>query len=104
MVFGPPYLGARGVFADIEVIVVIAFMTRIEMKDGGAQSERRQQPRFEVMELGPARSGTGNVEPPRVHDVLVDGPHNALRIGVGAGDQVERLVLRRMDLAFPSDG
>jgi hypothetical protein len=38
-----------------------------------------------------------------VHHVLVDGPHDALRIGICAGDQVERLVLRRMDDGQPLD-
>ena len=49
------------------------------------------------MELGPAGRGPGQVEPPQVHRVLVDGSHDALGIGVGAGDQVERFVLRWMD-------
>ena len=76
---------------------MVAFVARVEVKDRGAQAQRRQQPGLEVMELGTARSGPGQVEPPRLHRVFVDGPHDALGIGVGAGNQVERFVLRRMD-------
>ncbi|MFV0495565.1 MAG: hypothetical protein ACK5M9_11175, partial [Mycobacterium sp.] len=35
--------------------------------------------------------------PPRAHPVLVDRPHDALGIGVGAGNEVESFVLRWMD-------
>ena len=97
VVFGAPHLRPWRVFAYVEVKVMIAFMARVEVKDRGAQAQRRQQPRLEVMELGPAGSGPGHVEPPRTHRVLVDGPHNALRIGVGTRGQIERLALRWMD-------
>jgi hypothetical protein len=76
---------------------VLAFMAGVEVEDRGAQAYRRQQPRLEVMELGPAGSGTGEIKSPRTHHVFIDDPHDALRIGVGASRQVERLVLRRMD-------
>ncbi len=49
------------------------------------------------MELRPTGGWSRHVEAPRLHDVDVDCPHDSLRIGVGAGDQVERLVLRSVD-------
>src|SRR5271165_480336 len=58
-----PHLRAGRVFTHVEVVVVVAFMTRVEMKDGGAQAQRRQQPRLEVVELSPSGGGTGDVEP-----------------------------------------
>src|ERR1700733_4726337 len=97
MVFGAPHVRTGRVFADIEVVVVVAFVAGVEMENRGPQTQRRQQPRLEVVELGPAGRGTGQIQPPRPHGVGINGPHNALRIGVGAGTQVERLVLRRMD-------
>jgi hypothetical protein len=97
MVFGTPHVTARCVFAHVEVEIVISFMTWAEVKDRGAQAYRWQQPRLEVVKLDPAGSGPGNVEAPRAHQILIDSPHNAFRIGVGAADQVERFVLRWMD-------
>ncbi|COW35693.1 Uncharacterised protein [Mycobacterium tuberculosis] len=36
MVFGTPYGRARCVFADVQIVVVIAFVAGIEVKDSGA--------------------------------------------------------------------
>jgi len=47
--------------------------------------------------LGPARRGPRHIKAPWPHGVLVDGPHDALWIGVGSGDQIERLVLGWVD-------
>ncbi|KAA8969720.1 MAG: hypothetical protein F6Q13_02110 [Mycobacterium sp.] len=47
--------------------------------------------------MDPARRGARHVKTPRSHAVLVDGPHDALGIGVGSGDQIERLVLGWVD-------
>ena len=97
MVFGTPHGRTGRVFADVEVVVVVAFVAGVEMKDRRPQTQRRQQPRFEVVELCAARRRAGQVEAPRMHDVVIDRPHDAFGIGVGAGVQVERLVLGRMD-------
>ena len=49
------------------------------------------------MELHPSRGRSRHVQTPRLEGVDVDGPHDALRIGVGAGHQVERFVLGSVD-------
>ena len=49
------------------------------------------------MELGAARCRAGHVQAPRFDRVLVDRALDSLGIGVGTGDQVEFLVLRRVD-------
>lgn len=36
VVFGTPYGRARCVFADVQIVVVIAFVAGIEVKDSGA--------------------------------------------------------------------
>ncbi len=87
------------VFANVEVVVVIAFIAWVGVKHRGPQTERGQQPRLEVVELGAAGGGSSDIQSPRAQDELIDGPDYALRVGVGTGSQVERLVLRRMDEA-----
>jgi hypothetical protein len=72
-------------------------MAGVEMKDRGPQPKRRQQPRLEVVKLCAAWRRAGQVQAPWAHDVIIDCPHNAFGIGVGAGVEVERLVLGRMD-------
>lgn len=62
MILGAPHLGPRRVFAHIQVVVVVAFVAGVEVKDRGAQAQRRQQPRFEVVKLGAAGGGAGDVE------------------------------------------
>ena len=39
MIFGTPYVRPRRVFAHIEVVILIAFITRAEVKDRGAQAQ-----------------------------------------------------------------
>ncbi len=72
-------------------------MTGVEVEHGGPQAQRRQQPRLQVVELRPAGRRSGHVQAPRLDGVDVDRPHDALGIGVGAGDQVERFVLGSVD-------
>ena len=50
------------------------------------------------MELRAAGGGPRHVEPPWLDGVDVNSPHDALRIGVGAGYQVERFVFWRVDV------
>ena len=84
--------------AHIEVVVLVAFIAGIEMEDVDTQPERRQQPRLQVVELRPAGRGPGHVEAPRPPVVVhVDRAHDALRVGVGAREQVERLAFGRVD-------
>ena len=56
------------------------------------------------MKLGPTGGGAGHVQAPRLYGVDVHRPHDALRIGVGAGQQVERLVFGSVDGAKTSGG
>ncbi len=92
-----PAVAVTGVFADVKVVILVAFVAGVEVEHRGAQAQRRQQPRFDVVELGPAGRRTGHVEPPRVDGVHVDRADDAFRIGVGRGCDVEDLVLGRMD-------
>lgn len=97
VVHAVPAVAVTGVLADVEVVVLVAFVPGVEVEHRGTQAQRRQQPRLDVVELGPARRGTGHVEPPRVDGVHVDRADDALRIGVGRGCDVEDLVLGRMN-------
>jgi excinuclease ABC subunit B len=97
VVLGVPGLPSRCEPADIELEVLIGFMAGVEMEHRGAQPQRRQQPGLHVVKLGPSRGGAGHVQAPRLDGVDVHSPHDALRIGVGAGAQVERLVLGSVD-------
>ncbi|MDT5012465.1 MAG: excinuclease subunit [Mycobacterium sp.] len=99
VVLGMPGRRARRVGSDVEVVVVVLLVTRVEVEYAGTQAQRRQKPRFQVAELLAAGRRPGHVEPPRLHCVHVDGTHDAFRIGVGARDEVERFVFRRMDVA-----
>src|ERR1700760_347390 len=47
----------------------------------------------EVVELRAPGRWAGQIKTPRLHNVVIHGPHDALGIGVGAAAQVERLVL-----------
>lgn len=97
MVLGlPPALG-HGDGGDVEVAVLIALVAGIEVEDVGAQSQRRQQPGLQIVELVAARSRAGHVEAPGFQPVLLDRADDALRIGVCARDEVERLMLGRVD-------
>ena len=95
---GPP----RCEPADVEVEVLIEFMAGVEVEHRGAQPQRRQQPGLDVVKLGPTGGGAGHVQAPRLYGVDVHSPHDALRIGVGAGQQVERLVFGSVDGAKTS--
>ncbi|KMO73706.1 UvrABC system protein B [Mycolicibacterium obuense] len=97
MVFAYPELRAGRVDADVEVEVLVSFMAGMEMEDGHPQVQRRQQPGLEVAELGPTRGGPGHVQPPGVQVVDVDDAHDAFRIGVGPGDEVEGLAFGWVD-------
>src|SRR6185295_6639022 len=97
VVLGVPRRGARRIPADTEVVVLVQLMAGVEVEYCRTQAQRRQQPRLYVVELRPAGRGSRHVQAPRLDSVDVDRPHDALRIGVGAGDQVERFVLGSVD-------
>src|ERR1700761_5440002 len=61
VVFGTPYGSTGRVFTDVQVIVVIAFVAGVEMKDRRPQTKRWQQPRLEVVELLAAGRRAGHV-------------------------------------------
>ena len=102
MILGVPDGLPRCEPADVEVEVLIAFVAGVEVEHRGPQPQRRQQPGLEVVELGPTGGRAGHVQAPRLDGVDVHGPHDALRIGVGAGRQVERLVFGSVDGAKTS--
>ena len=96
VILGQPHVRAGGVPADIEVEVLIELVTRVEVEHRGPQVQRRQQPGLQVVELRPAGRRACHIEPPRVHGELLDTADDALRVGVGAGRQIEGLALRRV--------
>jgi excinuclease ABC subunit B len=60
MVLGlPPALG-HGDGGDVEVVVLIALVAGVEVEDIGAQTQRRQQPRLQIVELRAARRRAGS--------------------------------------------
>src|SRR5690606_20487583 len=95
VVVGVPDVAVAPELTDVDVAVLVAFVARREVEDRGPQTQVRQQPRLEVVELrvvGRSR----HVQPPLLDAVLVDSPHEALGVDVGLRGDVERLGLHGM--------
>ena len=90
--------------ADVDVVILVAYVPRREVEDRRPDSEVGENPRFQVMELWMV-CVPAHVQAPWLFAVVLDLANEALGIDVGSGLEVECFDFGRVnvDACFAHD-